>query len=554
MGRCATRCSTGSAVVRRRAGLRALLAATATLPARSTHGLGRGALRARRHGPRSIGGDAHELRPGIALFVARGTAWAADGEARAVSVLVHDPEPSSGRTRSSTCDAVETGTATAGRQFVLGATPEQRLRLGDAVHRPHPARPRARPLPHLRRGDLRARRRGLPRHRRRAGAAPRRLVRPPADDASCTASRTPARRELRAARRLPAGRLAGRGLLPRRHASPSPPEETERVPRIERTADVVWEGNVARGDGHDHRPQPARSPSCRSRCRRGSRGSQGKTSPEELLAAAHAGCLTMSLASELTGDGTPPTRLEVHVHDRDGRGRRPGPPDRRRRTSPSRRRSTAPRTTTSRRDRARRRGLSVLAAAQDAQASRSRQPRLSTLGSRRRARRGPAAGGGRRPASPRGAPGTRPCARRRSRRPRRARAPSASENASSIVCTGPAGTPDGASALRATRPASACASARLERGAQLVAVRDAALVRREALVGELGSAERLGEPPELRVVPGADHQLAVGGAVGRERLDARVHVAERARARRRSRASRSTGSRASRGSRAAGRS
>ena len=37
----------------------------------------------------------------------------------------------------------------------------------------------------------------------------------------------------------------------------------------------------------------------------------GKTSPEELLAAAHGGCLTMSLASELTQAGTPPTRLEV---------------------------------------------------------------------------------------------------------------------------------------------------------------------------------------------------------------------------------------------------
>jgi osmotically inducible protein OsmC len=39
---------------------------------------------------------------------------------------------------------------------------------------------------------------------------------------------------------------------------------------------------------------------------------QGKTSPEELLAAAHAGCLTMSLATELTTAGTPPGRLEVH--------------------------------------------------------------------------------------------------------------------------------------------------------------------------------------------------------------------------------------------------
>ena len=31
------------------------------------------------------------------------------------------------------------------------------------------------------------------------------------------------------------------------------------MPRIERTRDVVWEGNVARGDGHDQRAQRARS-------------------------------------------------------------------------------------------------------------------------------------------------------------------------------------------------------------------------------------------------------------------------------------------------------
>ncbi|MGH3082451.1 MAG: OsmC family protein [Gaiellaceae bacterium] len=40
---------------------------------------------------------------------------------------------------------------------------------------------------------------------------------------------------------------------------------------------------------------------------------EGKTSPEELLAAAHAGCFAMSLASELTKADTPPQRLEVQV-------------------------------------------------------------------------------------------------------------------------------------------------------------------------------------------------------------------------------------------------
>jgi lipoyl-dependent peroxiredoxin len=82
------------------------------------------------------------------------------------------------------------------------------------------------------------------------------------------------------------------------------------MPRIERTADVVWEGNVARGNGAitagsgAFTSLPFSLPS-----RIGAPG--GKTSPEELLAAAHGGCLTMSLASELTQAGTPPTRLDV---------------------------------------------------------------------------------------------------------------------------------------------------------------------------------------------------------------------------------------------------
>jgi osmotically inducible protein OsmC len=82
------------------------------------------------------------------------------------------------------------------------------------------------------------------------------------------------------------------------------------VPRIERSADVSWEGNVARGEGlitgetGAFRELPFSLPTRIA-------ATAGKTSPEELLAAAHAGCLTMSLATELTEAGTPPTRLDV---------------------------------------------------------------------------------------------------------------------------------------------------------------------------------------------------------------------------------------------------
>ena len=84
------------------------------------------------------------------------------------------------------------------------------------------------------------------------------------------------------------------------------------MPHIERTAHVGWDGNLARGAGTLDAESGAfaRLPfSLPSRV--GDPG--GKTSPEELLAAAHGGCITMSLAGELTSAGTPPGRLDVAV-------------------------------------------------------------------------------------------------------------------------------------------------------------------------------------------------------------------------------------------------
>ena len=83
------------------------------------------------------------------------------------------------------------------------------------------------------------------------------------------------------------------------------------MPRIERNADVVWEGNVARGSG---RIVPATGAFSELPFTLASRIAEpeGKTSPEELLAAAHGACFTMSLANELVQAGTPPGRLEVN--------------------------------------------------------------------------------------------------------------------------------------------------------------------------------------------------------------------------------------------------
>ena len=82
------------------------------------------------------------------------------------------------------------------------------------------------------------------------------------------------------------------------------------MPRIERTAQVTWEGNVARGGGSMTAGSGAFSGLPYSLPARIG-AVEGKTSPEELLAAAHGGCITMSLASELTQAGVAPGRLDV---------------------------------------------------------------------------------------------------------------------------------------------------------------------------------------------------------------------------------------------------
>jgi lipoyl-dependent peroxiredoxin len=82
------------------------------------------------------------------------------------------------------------------------------------------------------------------------------------------------------------------------------------MPRIERSSTIAWEGNVARGAGTISGDTGAFAGLPFSLPTRIGQA-EGKTSPEELLAAAHGGCLVMSLASELTQAGTPPERLEA---------------------------------------------------------------------------------------------------------------------------------------------------------------------------------------------------------------------------------------------------
>lgn len=82
------------------------------------------------------------------------------------------------------------------------------------------------------------------------------------------------------------------------------------MPRIVREAEIVWEGSVARGAGV---VRAASSGAFALPTTIASRvgDPEGKTSPEELLAAAHASCFVSSLGSELARAGTPPERLDV---------------------------------------------------------------------------------------------------------------------------------------------------------------------------------------------------------------------------------------------------
>ncbi|TCC07163.1 OsmC family peroxiredoxin [Kribbella soli] len=79
---------------------------------------------------------------------------------------------------------------------------------------------------------------------------------------------------------------------------------------VQRTAQVDWTGSIARGSGITSGGSGAlRELPVTLASRFGE--SAGKTSPEELIAAAHAGCFAMALGSVLAGYGTPPEFLRV---------------------------------------------------------------------------------------------------------------------------------------------------------------------------------------------------------------------------------------------------
>jgi len=73
---------------------------------------------------------------------------------------------------------------------------------------------------------------------------------------------------------------------------------------------VAWEGSLSRGSGVAQAGTGAFELPIDLPSRSGDPG--GKTSPEELLAAAHAGCYATSLAGEVAKAGGTVERLDVH--------------------------------------------------------------------------------------------------------------------------------------------------------------------------------------------------------------------------------------------------
>jgi osmotically inducible protein OsmC len=83
------------------------------------------------------------------------------------------------------------------------------------------------------------------------------------------------------------------------------------MPRIVRSAKATWEGSVARGSGTLTAASSGAFTALPVTIASRVAEPEGKTSPEELLAAAHAGCFITSLGSELAREGVKPARMSL---------------------------------------------------------------------------------------------------------------------------------------------------------------------------------------------------------------------------------------------------
>ena len=78
-----------------------------------------------------------------------------------------------------------------------------------------------------------------------------------------------------------------------------------------RQADVTWEGDLASGSGVVSAVTSRAFTGLPVTWGSRTESADGRTSPEELVAAAHASCFSMALSAGLGRAGTPPEKLEV---------------------------------------------------------------------------------------------------------------------------------------------------------------------------------------------------------------------------------------------------
>lgn len=81
----------------------------------------------------------------------------------------------------------------------------------------------------------------------------------------------------------------------------------------ERTAEVRWDGDLASGSGTIERVGSGAFGGLGVTWASRTEEPQGRTSPEELIAAAHAACFSMAFSSALAKSGSPPERLAVRA-------------------------------------------------------------------------------------------------------------------------------------------------------------------------------------------------------------------------------------------------
>jgi osmotically inducible protein OsmC len=79
----------------------------------------------------------------------------------------------------------------------------------------------------------------------------------------------------------------------------------------ERTAEVTWKGSLFEGSGTIERVESGAFGPLDVTWASRAEEPDGRTSPEELIAAAHAACFSMAFSNGLAEAGNPPERLET---------------------------------------------------------------------------------------------------------------------------------------------------------------------------------------------------------------------------------------------------